>query len=70
MTTRTLDLDKLHLLTGSHYPNDEQRMCVMEAVAFLAWDAAGAAARELAPTVDELRAEAHRLVDRMLAVTE
>jgi hypothetical protein len=202
MTTRTLDLDKLHLLTGSHYPNDEQRMCVMEAVAFLAgeewsdhpacasrivgtflrswndvlpddqrqelrqyiprlvgsagtpeqegrrswmaldwlvrvqapawlrlaglteqadmlagmaevtvatcpsikaplqavrqdaaaagdaaraaawaaardaagaaaWDAAGDAARErLAPTVDELRAEAHRLVDRMLAVTE
>ena len=36
MTTRTLDLDNLHLLTGSHYPNDEQRMCVMEAVAFLA----------------------------------
>ena len=36
MTTRTLDLDKLHLLTGSHDPNDEQRMCVMEAVAFLA----------------------------------
>ena len=34
MTTRTLDLDNLHLLTGSHYPNDEQRMCVMEAVAF------------------------------------
>ena len=30
MTTRTLDLDKLHLLTGSHDPNDEQRMCVME----------------------------------------
>ena len=36
MTTRTLDLDKLHLRTGSHDPNDEQRMCVMEAVAFLA----------------------------------
>lgn len=36
MTTRTLDLDNLHLLTGSHYPNDEHRMCVMEAVAFLA----------------------------------
>ena len=36
MTTRTLDLDNLHLLTGSHYRNDEQRMCVMEAVAFLA----------------------------------
>ena len=33
MTTRTLDLDKLHLRTGSHDPNDEQRMCVMEAVA-------------------------------------
>ncbi len=35
-----------------------------------AWAAALDAARELAPTVDELRAEAHRLVDRMLAVTE
>ena len=33
---RTLDLDSLTLLTGSHGPNDAQRMCVMEAVAYVA----------------------------------
>ena len=42
-----------------------------DAAGAAAWAAAGAAARErLAPTAHELRAEAHRLVDRMLAVTE
>ena len=47
------------------------RDAARDAAGAAAWAAAGAAARErLAPTAHELRAEAHRLVDRMLAVTE
>ena len=78
MTTRTLDLDNLHLLTGSHYPNDEQRMCVMEAVAFLAgeeWSDHPACASRVVGTFlrswndvlpDDQRQELRRYIPRLV----
>src|SRR5271155_2475397 len=32
----SLELETLHLECGSHPPNDEKQMCVMEAVAYIA----------------------------------
>src|SRR5215472_9618694 len=36
MMKRTLDLEKIQLLSGSHTANNEQQMCIMEAVAYVA----------------------------------